>query len=62
MNLDDVSIIEILEGPKRVITDDFLGYVVRVKTNRYGPNTEMIFVACTLEEISKYKVGYTWME
>lgn len=62
MNLDDVSIIEILEGPTRVITDDFLGYVVRVKTNRYGPNNEMIFTGCTLKEISRYKVGYKWME
>lgn len=62
MNLVDVVITEILEEPKQVITNDFCGWVVKVMTNCYGREEEKTFTACTRKEISRYKVGYKWME
>ena len=62
MNLIDVSIIEIIEPPKQVVTDDFCGWVVKVMTDCYGSKKEKIFTGVTKKEIEKYKVGYTWME
>lgn len=57
-----MSIIQILEEPKQVVTDDFCGWVVKVITDCYGCKQEKVFTGVTKKEIEKYKVGYTWME
>ena len=62
MNKIDISIIEMIEKPKQVVTDDFCGWVVKVITNCYGCKEEKTFTGVTKREIEKYKVGYTWME
>lgn len=62
MNLVDVFIVEIIEEPKQVVTDDFCGWVVKVMTNCSGCKKEKSFTGVTKKEIEKYKVGYTWME
>lgn len=62
MNLVDVEIIEIIESPKQVVTDDFCGWVVKVMTDCYGCERERTFTSVTKKEIEKYKVGYCWME
>lgn len=62
MNLIDVSIVEILEEPKQIVTDELCCWEVKVKTSCYGSNKEKVFRSISKSGIDKYKVGYTWME
>jgi hypothetical protein len=54
MNLVNVYIEEIIEKPKKVITDDFCGWVVKVLTNCYGTKKEKTFTAVTRKQIDIY--------
>lgn len=62
MNQLDVTITEIIEKPKQIVTEDFCGWVVKVKTDCQGIKKERVFTATTKKEIEMYKIGYTWPE
>ena len=62
MNQVDVFVDEIIEPPKQVVTDDFCGWVVKIRTVCYGHKKEAVKTATTKEAIERYKVGYSWLE
>lgn len=62
MNQLDVTITEIIEKPKQIVTEDFCGWVVKVKTDCWGIIRERVFTATSKKEIEMYKIGYTWPE
>jgi hypothetical protein len=62
MNLIDVYIIEILEEPKQIVTDEICCWEVKVMTDCYGAKKSKIFRGSTKKEIDQYKPGYSWLE
>jgi len=62
MNLVDVVIIDILEDPKQIITDDVCCWEVVVLTDSWGYKSDRVFRATSKSEIEIYKKGYTWQE
>ena len=62
MNLVDVFIVEIIEEPKQIISNDLCRWQVKVMTDCYGCKKEKIFRGVSKDDVSKYVVGYKWME
>lgn len=62
MNLIDVTIVDIVEPSKQVVTDELCCWETTVVISGYGGKRERVLRAISRKEIYKYHVGYSWME
>lgn len=62
MNLIDVTIVDIVDPPKQVVTDELCCWETTVMISGYGGKRERVLRAISRKEISRYCVGFSWME